>query len=106
MLYCRLIYLLSILCVRLTVKVMVGIPEGFKVGWYPPKKVGRVTLRSLIQLVSKCTGGINEQLLKTSGADVLSSRKKLKKTSDEGRGGQPSPHSLLYVGELDSNSPL
>ena len=36
MLYCRLIYMLSILCVRLTMKVKVGIPESFKVGWYPP----------------------------------------------------------------------
>ena len=49
MLYCRLIYILSILCVRLTIKVKVGIPESFKVGWYPPpkKKLGRVTLISL-----------------------------------------------------------
>ena len=38
MLYCRLIYMLSILCVRVTIKVKVGIPESFKVGWYPPKK--------------------------------------------------------------------
>ena len=45
MLYCRLIYMLSILCVRLTIKVKVGIPESFKVGWYPPKKLGRVTLK-------------------------------------------------------------
>ena len=47
MLYCRLIYTLSILCVRLTIKVKVGIPESFKVGWYPPpkkKNLGRVTL--------------------------------------------------------------
>ena len=47
MLYCRLIYMLSILCVRLTIKVKVGTPESFKVGWYPPpprKKLGRVTL--------------------------------------------------------------
>ena len=51
MLYCRLIYTLSILCVRLTIKVKVGIPESFQVGWYsssspPPKKkkLGRVTL--------------------------------------------------------------
>ena len=40
MLYCRLIYMLSILCVRLTIKVKVGIPESFKVGWYPPEKTG------------------------------------------------------------------
>ena len=44
MLYCRLIYMLSILCVRLMIKVKVGISESFKVGWYPPKKLGRVTL--------------------------------------------------------------
>ena len=44
MLYCKLIYILSILCVRLTIKVKVGIPESFKVGWYPPKKTGRVIL--------------------------------------------------------------
>ena len=44
MLYCRLIYMLSLLCVRLTIKVKVRIPESFKVGWYPLKKLGRVTL--------------------------------------------------------------
>ena len=32
--------MLSILCVRLTIKVKVGIPESFKVGWYPRKKTG------------------------------------------------------------------
>ena len=49
MLYCRLIYMLSILCVRLTIKVKVGIPESFKVGWYPPKKkLGRVTLKKAL----------------------------------------------------------
>ena len=35
-LYCRLVYMLSILCARLKIKVKVGIPERFKVGWYPP----------------------------------------------------------------------
>ena len=35
MLYCRLIYMLSMLCVRLTIKAKVGIPESFKVGWCP-----------------------------------------------------------------------
>ena len=45
LLYCRLIYMLSMLCVRLTIKVKMGIPESFKVGWYPPKTLGRVTLR-------------------------------------------------------------
>ena len=36
MLYCRLIYMLSTLCVRLTIKAKVGMPKSFKVGWYPP----------------------------------------------------------------------
>ena len=40
MLYCRLIYMLSILYVRLTIKVKVRIPESFKVGWYAPQKTG------------------------------------------------------------------
>ena len=58
MLYCRLIYMLSILCVRLTIKVKVGIPESFKVGWYPPppkkkKKLGRVTL-SQVNFSKRC----------------------------------------------------
>ena len=45
-LYYRLIYMLSILCVRLTIKVKVGIPESFKVGWYPPKKTGSSYLKT------------------------------------------------------------
>ena len=45
MLYCRLIYMLSILCVRLTMKVKVGIPESFKVGWYSSKKTGSSHLK-------------------------------------------------------------
>ena len=40
--------MLSILCVRLTRKVKVGMPESFKVGWYPPKKLGRVTSSVLV----------------------------------------------------------
>ena len=36
MLYCKLIYMLSMPYVRLiTIKGKVGIPESFKVGWYP-----------------------------------------------------------------------
>ena len=50
MLYCRLIYMLSILCVRLTIKVKVGIPESFKVGWYPPKKTGSSHLKRVTQV--------------------------------------------------------
>ena len=37
--------MLSILCVRLTINVKVGLPESFKVGWYPPKKTGSSHLK-------------------------------------------------------------
>jgi len=58
MLHCILIYMLSILCVRLTIKVKVGIPESFKVGWYPPppKKLGRVTLILVFSIKSIKSG--------------------------------------------------
>ena len=45
MLYCRLIYMLSILYVRLMIKVKVGIPESFKVGWYSHKITGSSNLK-------------------------------------------------------------
>ena len=45
MLHCRLFYMLSILCVRLTIKVKVGIPECFKVGWYLPTITGSSHLK-------------------------------------------------------------
>ena len=45
MLYCRLINMLSMLYVRLMIKVKVGIPESFKVGWYPPKITGSSHLK-------------------------------------------------------------
>ncbi|CAH3171663.1 unnamed protein product [Porites lobata] len=38
--YCRLIYMLSMLYVRLMIKVKVKIPESFKVGWCPHKITG------------------------------------------------------------------
>ena len=36
---------------------------------------------TIMELFSKWAQGINEQLLKTSGADILSSRNKLRKTA-------------------------
>ena len=45
LLYCRLIYMLSILCVKLTIKAKVGIPESFKVGWYRQKITGSSHLK-------------------------------------------------------------
>ena len=38
--------MLSILCVILTIKVKVGIPESFKVGWYPLEKTGSSHLKT------------------------------------------------------------
>ena len=39
--------MLSTLCVRLTIKVKVGIPESFQVGWCPPQKTGSSHLKRL-----------------------------------------------------------
>ena len=47
LLYCRLIYMLYILCVRLTIKVKVGIPESFKVGWYHQNITGPSHLKRI-----------------------------------------------------------
>ena len=45
LLYCRLIYMLSNLCVKLTIKAKVGIPESFKEGWYRQKITGSSHLK-------------------------------------------------------------
>ena len=37
------------------IKVKVGIPESFKVGWYPPKKTGSSHLKTFFY----CTPGID-----------------------------------------------
>ena len=42
----------SMLYVRLTIKVMVGIPESFKVGWYPHKITGSSHLKSAMMTFS------------------------------------------------------
>ena len=47
MLYGRLIYMLSMLYVRLAIKIKVGIPDSFKVGWCPYKITGSSPLNSL-----------------------------------------------------------
>ena len=52
------------------------------------------------KFVSKFVRGIHEQLLKTSGADVLSSRKKFPKTSEGGDNHPPPPPTPFYVREL------
>ena len=52
MLYCRLIYMLSMLYVRLTIKVKVGIPACFKVGWYPHKITGSSHLKQIATATS------------------------------------------------------
>ena len=51
LLYCRLIYMLSLLYIRLTIKVKVEIPESFKVGWYPHRITGSSHLKTLELLI-------------------------------------------------------
>ena len=53
MLYCTLIYMLSILSVSLTIKVKVGIPESFKVGRFPLKKTGSSHLKLHLKFLGK-----------------------------------------------------
>ena len=36
---------------RLTIKLKVGIPESFKLGWYPPKKTGSSHLKLLLRVI-------------------------------------------------------
>ena len=50
MLFCRLIYIVSMLYVRLTIKVKVGIPESFKVAWHPHKITGSSHLEERLVL--------------------------------------------------------
>ena len=56
---------------------------------------------TITELDSKCSQGMNEQLLKTSVADVLSSGRKLRKTLG-GRGG--GIHLVLPRVNIDNNS--
>ena len=51
LLHFRLIYMLSLLCVRLTIELKVGIPESFKVGWYRHKITGSSHLKTLELLI-------------------------------------------------------
>ena len=69
MLYCRLIYTLSILYVRLTIEVKVGIPESFKVGRYPPRIAGSLRLKVKYMKTKPC---YSEQILSVSWSFVTS----------------------------------
>ena len=69
MLYCRLIYMLSMLYVRLTIKVKVGIPESFKVGRYPPRITGSSHLKVKYMKTKPC---YSEQILSVSWSFVTS----------------------------------
>ena len=56
MLHCRLIYMLSMLYVGLTIKINVGLPESFKVGWYPRIITGSSHLNLIAsRLISSAT---------------------------------------------------
>ena len=54
----------------------------------------------MTELDSKCARGINGQLLKTLGADVLLSRKKLRKTL----GGVKKAYQTYFFGKKKNNS--
>ena len=60
--------MLSILCVILTIKVMVAMPESFKEGWYPPKKTGSSHLKGRGNSLSSNTHCGN---IKSSGLNVM-----------------------------------
>ena len=65
--------MLSILCVRLTIKVKVGIPESLKVGWYPPKKTGSSHLKeNMLYLISRFSLTSNQKSLVFRGTEALS----------------------------------
>ena len=55
--------MLSILCVRLTIKVKVGIPESFKTGWYPPPPQKKITGSSHLNSMYKV------RLIKSSASE-------------------------------------
>ena len=76
MLYCRLIYMVPNLCVRLTIKVKVGIPESFKVGWYSPKKTGSSHLKShfIHGSIKKFQRGFGSQLLRPLSARPIKTK--------------------------------
>ena len=46
--------MLSMLYVRLTIKVKLGIPESFKVGWYPHKITGSSHLKVTMTVLHVC----------------------------------------------------
>ena len=58
LLYCTLIYMLYIRCVRLTIKAKVGIQESFKVGWYHQKITGSSHLKGLFGCHMNLYGGL------------------------------------------------
>ena len=73
MLYCRLIYMLSILCVILTIKVKVGITESFKVGWYPLEKTGS----SHLNLFNRCLRRPCNKELQLSSLELINACTKI-----------------------------
>ena len=65
--------MLSILSVRLTIKVKVGIQESFKVGWYRPKKTGSSHLKA-VNIFSTCKSTAVKQSESALNADLAMDR--------------------------------
>ena len=104
MLYCRLIYMLSMLYVRLVIKVKVGIPESFKVGWYRHKITGSSHLNWLVYVPTYCVhiATLNQNkrsLLYLSDAKIKTSRSVLSGLKSRGEA-QEFLHLIIHDGEV------
>ena len=80
--------MLSILCVILTIKVKVGIPESFKVGWYPLKKTGSSHLNSANQIL-----GVSTVLFASLGSSSKRGLQQQKRLNPESK---PPPTALFF----------
>ena len=69
--------MLSILCVRLMIKVKVGIPESFKVGWYSLKKTGSSHLKLIYRQVLLSHSGDDDRFLTCAKQFAVASLEKL-----------------------------
>ena len=63
--------MLSMLYVRLTIKVKVGIPESFKVGWYPHKITGSSHLKTSTGHTSLYFNPLKSELITKSNYNLL-----------------------------------
>ena len=63
--------MLSMLYVRLKIKVKVGIPESFKIGWYPHKITGLSHLRPDVVFAKSLKAYLEYESLYQSGVMIF-----------------------------------